>query len=165
MSEAIDWFSKHLKLPIFTQADIRSLSENTLTIDTIQNWANRGLTKPVMIHGRRSYDLIETAKLCLTQPLIQGFDVGSQRATQMIMDAFLGLAGFKPRFETISEAHLKRLMAVYCLGTEWPTVKIVDSKKIYQDFIEDLGATIILPFGRMFLDLATRAMALRKICN
>ena len=159
MSAPIEWFHHHLKLPVFSHADILSLSEGALTSDTVQNWANRGLITHTMIHRRRSYDALEVAKVCLAPSLIRGFDIGPQRAMYMILRGLIVLAASLGRPDKITDLQVKGLFAVY--GKADGRVEIVDEKTIKRDFFDGAGSMIVIPLGRMLLDLATRAMILK----
>jgi hypothetical protein len=153
----LSWFRWFWHYPVFTQADILSLSD-TLTVDTIQNWANRGLVNHIKGRtGRRAYNIVEVVRICIAPTLIQECGVGPQKALQMVMDILLAMD--LDGLHTISAARAKKLLAVFGPLDGKKDVEVFDSN-ITRDFFKDsTSVSIVIPFGRMFVDVVTRAVA------
>ncbi len=154
----LSWFRWYWAYPIFKQADVLSLN-NSLTVDTIQNWANRGLINHIKGPDRRRfYNIVEVLKICLAPTLMRECGVGPQKALQMVMDVLLvmDLDGL----HTISASRAARLLAVFGPLDGSKNVEVFDSN-IRRDFFKDsTSVSIVIPFGRMFVDVVTRAVEL-----
>jgi len=156
----LSWFRWYWHHPIFTQAEILSLND-TLTVDTIQNWANRSLINHLKgPNGRRLYNIVEIVRICIAPTLIRECGVGPQKALQMVMDILLAMD--LDGLHTISASRAKKLLAVFGPLNGDADVKVFDAN-IGRDFFKDsTSASIVVPFGRMFVDVVSRAVALKE---
>jgi hypothetical protein len=152
----LSWFRWYWHFPIFTQAEILLLSD-TLTVDTIQNWANRGLINHIKgPNGRRLYNIVEVVRLCIAPTLMRECGVGPQKALQMVMDILLAMD--LDGLHTISASRAKKLLAVFGPLDGHKDVEVFDSN-IRRDFFKDSSnVSIVVPFGRMFVDVVTQAV-------
>jgi hypothetical protein len=139
------WFRRYWAFPVFTQADVLSLSE-TLTVDTIQNWANRGLVDHVKgPSGKRVYNIVEVVRVCLAPTLMRECGVGPQKALQMVMDILLAMD--LDGLHTITASRAKRLLAVFGPLDGRKDVEVFDSN-IRRDLFKDTtSVSIVVPFG------------------
>ena len=156
----LSWFRWYWAYPVFTQADVLSLND-TLTVDTIQNWANRSLINHIKgPTGRRLYNIVEAVKICIAPTLMRESGVGPQKALQMVMDILLAMD--LDGLHTISSSRAKKLLAVFGPLDGHKDVEVFDSN-IKRDFFKDsTSVSIVVPFGRMFVDVVTRAVEKKK---
>jgi hypothetical protein len=154
----LSWFRWYWGYPVFTQADVLSLNDS-LTVDTVQNWANRGLINHLKGPDRRRlYNIVEVLKICLAPTLMRECGVGPQKALQMVMDVLLAMD--LDGLHTISASRAARLLAVFGPLDGSNNVEVFDSK-IRGDFFKDrTSVSIVIPFGRMFVEVVTRAVEL-----
>jgi hypothetical protein len=156
----LSWFRWYWAYPIFTQADVLSLND-TLTVDTIQNWANRGLINPIKGGDRRRfYNLVEVLKICIAPTLMRECGVGPQKALQMVMDILLAMD--LDGLHTIAASRAQKLLAVFGPLDGHKDVEVFNSN-IRRDFFKaSTSVSIVVPFGRMFVDVVTRAVKLNE---
>jgi hypothetical protein len=155
----LSWFRWYWAYPVFTQAEILSFND-ALTVDTIQNWANRNLINHIKgPTGRRLYNIVEVVRICLAPTLMRECGVGPQKALQMVMDILLAMD--LDGLHTISASRAKNLLAVFGPLDGHKDVEVFDSN-IRRDFFRNsTSASIVVPFGRMFVDVVTKAVKLR----
>ena len=163
--QLMSWFSENMSNPIFTHADVLELGDARLTSDTVQNWANRGLTKPDLVGGKRRYNTFELMKVCLTQPLVLDLGITPSVAILSVAQAFLLVTvnlvdtkKAKAKKDSIPFDQIQHFVAVYGRTDETP--RVADGRKLPPDLFADARAYVVLPFGRMLMDLAAKAKAL-----
>ena len=122
----LSWFRWYWHFPIFTQADVLSLND-MLTVDTIQNWANRSLINHIKgPGGRRLYNIVEVVRICIAPTLMRECGVGPQKALQMVMDILLAMD--LDGLHTISASRAKKLLAVFGPLDGHKDVEVFDSE-------------------------------------
>lgn len=152
---------------IFTHSDVLALAEDRIPSDTLQNWANRGLLKPDLVGGKRRYNTWELAKACLSEPLVSDLKVSPLQATSMASSAvaliWANLVDTKKVKVQAGNVPLNQVEHfVVAFGGPANVPVVADGRKLPADFFSKAQAYVVLPFGRMLLDLATAAMELAE---
>lgn len=157
------WFGANMRNGIFSHADVLELANGSLTSDTLQNWANRGLLKPDIVGGKRRYNTFELLKACISQPLVNDLKVSALMATGMTAQAFLLVVRnlvdtkkVKAQEGDIPLNQVEHFVVVF--GKPGETPVIADGRKLSATLFSKPQAYGVLPFGRMLSDLASAAM-------
>lgn len=156
------WFLGNLGAPLFSHSDVLELGAPVLTSDTLQNWANRKIVSPQTIEGnKRRYDTYGMGQVILSLPLIQ-LGQSPLMAAGMINEAMLltmrnlvDEKKVKVAAGDLPLGNVHRMFCVYAAPGILPI--IVDRDKLGDTLARNAAARLVIPFGKMLVDLAKRA--------
>jgi hypothetical protein len=153
--DAIGWFFNHLFEPLFSHAEVLALVGDSLTHDTLQNWANRKYVTPKLVKGKRRYNALEVATVSLAQPLVENMGMDPSSATLAVVSAVLIFNRKLKANRTLKvTTQVQHQMLAYTKSVAEP--EVFDAREISPDFFVKYDAFTVLAVGRMLNDLARK---------